>query len=136
MCAFLNPPLTFCDFLNLEPASDRAVSEGSTSIPEELALTNGLLSESARKLRRLYNAQYRRLGDYSPQSLNGEYSLRPSQVELQSAYSLVNDLVSLVATVPPGAVVSRQAIRQQLGICDLPLAEVDVQNPNEAVSAT
>ncbi|VDM01864.1 unnamed protein product [Schistocephalus solidus] len=95
----------------------------------ELAITSGLLSESARKLRRLYNAQYRRLGDYSPQSLNGECSLRPSRVELQSAYSLVNDLVSLVATVPPGAVVSRQAIRRQLGVCDLPLVEVDVQNP-------
>uniref|UniRef100_A0A0V0J9E3 Bromo domain-containing protein n=1 Tax=Schistocephalus solidus TaxID=70667 RepID=A0A0V0J9E3_SCHSO len=117
-----------CD-VPAESASDKTAAEGSALATRELAITSGLLSESARKLRRLYNAQYRRLGDYSPQSLNGECSLRPSRVELQSAYSLVNDLVSLVATVPPGAVVSRQAIRRQLGVCDLPLVEVDVQNP-------
>ncbi|BHF74136.1 hypothetical protein SprV_0401722000 [Sparganum proliferum] len=119
-----------------EPAPEKVNAEESASVTQELTATNELLSESARKLRRLYNAQYRRLGDYSSQSLSEECSLRPSQVELQSAYSLVNDLVSLVATVPPGAVVSRQAIRRQLGVCDLPLIDPDLLNSDETVPAS
>ncbi|KAH9284748.1 Bromodomain-containing protein 7 [Echinococcus granulosus] len=78
-----------------------------------------LLEESSRLLCDLYNAQHRRLGDFSSASLAEERSLRACGREVRTARRLVGKLVCLVSrlTRGPGDILtSREPVRRALGL--------------------
>lgn len=78
-----------------------------------------MLEESWHLLRDLYNAQHRRLGDFSSAALAEERSLRPCGREIHKATHLADKLVTLISrlTRGPGDVLtSREPVRRALGL--------------------
>ncbi|VDK32087.1 unnamed protein product [Taenia asiatica] len=86
---------------------------------EEARVNEELLEESSRLLRDLYNAQQRRLGDFSSAALAEERSLRACGREVRTATQLAGKLVNLVGrlTRGPGDILtSREPVRHALGL--------------------
>ncbi|KAL5109357.1 Bromodomain-containing protein 7 [Taenia crassiceps] len=86
---------------------------------KEARVNEELLEESSRLLRDLYNAQQRRLGDFSSAALAEERSLRACGRELLTATQLAGKLVSLVGrlTRGPGDILtSSEPVRHALGL--------------------
>lgn len=78
-----------------------------------------LFVKSSQLLRDLYNAQQRRLGDFSPTSLAEERTLRPSGREMRIATELAKTLVDLVGKITKGPgdiLLSRAPVRRALGL--------------------
>ncbi|VDD84124.1 unnamed protein product [Mesocestoides corti] len=94
-----------------------------------------LLAESARLLRDLYNAQHRRLSDFSAPALAEERNLRPCGREVLAATHLADNLVKTVGRLsqgPADILPSRTPVRRALGL-DLQLHDaiadaVDIQS--------
>lgn len=78
-----------------------------------------MLAKSSHLLRDLYNAQHRRLGDFSEPSLADERILRPGRREVQTAIQLASTLVGLVGRMtrgPGDILISRAPVRRALGL--------------------
>lgn len=108
----------------------KLTSVDETQMPKIATTTNEqLLSDSAARVRQLFNAQYRRLGGSTVWT---EVSLRASQEEMTTAHLLASQLTSLINRIPPSEVCSREAVRRCLDIAHLPLLTVPVVDVDEA----
>ncbi|VUZ39119.1 unnamed protein product [Hymenolepis diminuta] len=94
---------------------DDKVAESNNEEEENVEL----FVKSSQLLRDLYNAQQRRLGDFSPASLAEERTLRPSGREMRIATELAKTLIDLVGKITKGPgdiLLSRAPVRRALGL--------------------